>query len=325
MVQYEDKGLRMLCFPCNQFMGQEPWTEQEIKKWVVGKWPKLNPIMFSKIEVNGDNVDKTYKYLKTCFPGDINWNFATKFLVGKNGIPVQRFDKNQTWQEIEKCIQSELEKNYENKNEPQQNENVSKPEVESKENDDNKENDSIQDEVDKVSKELNDLKIKDEVTPNDVKEIQESIKSLQSNDDKVKQQISDLQSQLNEIQTLSAKVASSESSKKDENEQFDAKQYVEGVISSGAVVMISKSFCPFCKKAYEILSKYNKDIIKKEIDIDFGEEDMTAIQEYCKEKTGASSVPRVFIGGEFIGGCDDTEKLDKEDKLKSLIEAALNK
>ena len=68
-VKYEDKGLRFLCFPCNQFMSQEPWTEQEIKQWVTGKWPKLKPILFSKIEVNGDNTHSTYKFLKKCFPG----------------------------------------------------------------------------------------------------------------------------------------------------------------------------------------------------------------------------------------------------------------
>ena len=75
-VKYGDKGLRILCFPCNQFMGQEPWNEKEIKEWVTGKWPKLNPTMFAKIEVNGDNTHKTYKFLKKCFPGDINWKYV---------------------------------------------------------------------------------------------------------------------------------------------------------------------------------------------------------------------------------------------------------
>merc|ERR1712048_1043256 len=95
-------------------MSQEPWTEQEIKQWVTGKWPKLNPILFSKIEVNGDNVHPTYKFLKQCFPGDINWNFSTKFIVGKDGIPIQRFDKNQSWEEIEKCIENALNEKQSN-------------------------------------------------------------------------------------------------------------------------------------------------------------------------------------------------------------------
>eukprot|EP00486_Rosalina_sp_Unknown_P004176 CAMPEP_0201576300 /NCGR_PEP_ID=MMETSP0190_2-20130828/22044_1 /ASSEMBLY_ACC=CAM_ASM_000263 /TAXON_ID=37353 /ORGANISM="Rosalina sp." /LENGTH=217 /DNA_ID=CAMNT_0048007011 /DNA_START=331 /DNA_END=984 /DNA_ORIENTATION=- len=217
--------------------------------------------MFSKIEINGDNEHKTYKYLKTVFPGDINWNFATKFVVGKDGIPVQRFDKNQTWEEIEKCIQTEIEKEHENDNQNSNQNDENDKNVESKDND----NDNVDNEQEQ---------------------------------------------------------------KKDDNKDkqaFDAKEYVESTISSGAIVMISKSFCPFCKKAFEILSKYNKDIIKKEIDIDFNEEDMKAIQDYLKGTTGASSVPRVFIDGKFIGGCDDTEKLDKEEKLKPLIEAATTK
>ena len=107
-IKYGEKGLRILCFPCNQFMGQEPWKEKEIKEWVNNKWPKLNPILFEKIYVNGDNTHYIYKFLKKSFPGDINWNFSTKFIIAKNGIPQQRFDKNQSWNDIEKFIQNQL-------------------------------------------------------------------------------------------------------------------------------------------------------------------------------------------------------------------------
>ena len=106
--------------------------------------------------------------------------------------------------------------------------------------------------------------------------------------------------------------------------KFDGKDYVEKLIAEGPVVMISKSYCPFCKKAYQILKKYTQDIIKKEIDIDLGD-DAQAVQDYCKQLTGASSVPRVFIDGKSIGGCDDTQALDKQNKLKPLIEAATKK
>mmetsp|Transcript_59192 Transcript_59192/g.94193 ORF Transcript_59192/g.94193 Transcript_59192/m.94193 type:complete len:112 (-) Transcript_59192:141-476(-) len=108
-------------------------------------------------------------------------------------------------------------------------------------------------------------------------------------------------------------------------QNFDAKAYVENTINEGAVVMISKSYCPYCKRAYAALSKYSKNVVKKEIDQDFGDADMQAIQQYCKQKTGGSSVPRVFIAGEFVGGCDDTLALDKQNKLKALIEAAEKK
>eukprot|EP01083_Nonionella_stella_P129251 392114_1 len=105
--------------------------------------------------------------------------------------------------------------------------------------------------------------------------------------------------------------------------QFDAKTVVDELIASGAVVMIAKSWCGYCKKAFAILSKYTKDIVRKDIDKDFSEDEMAAIQAYYKTLTGASSVPRVFIGGKFIGGCDDTTGLDQAGKLKPLIEAAL--
>lgn len=274
MIKYESKGLRMLCFPCNQFLGQEPWTEKEIKEWVTGKWPKLNPTMFSKISVNGDDVDKTYKYLKTCFPGDINWNFATKFVVGKDGIPVQRFDKNQTWEQIEQCIQTELDKSYQD--------------------DDNKDDDK---------------QMPKDYAPSLSTGVYGGYQLNKTKDDEAKQDNDDNDDKV----------------KADAKATFDAKDYVEKTIKEGPIVMISKSYCPYCKKAAQILGKYNTDIIKKEIDKDFNDKDMEAIQSYCKQKTGGSSVPRVFIDGKFIGGCDDTEALDKQDKLKPLIEAAISK
>jgi len=259
-VKYYEAGLRVLCFPCNQFLSQEPWTEKEIKEWVTGQWPKLQPQMFGKIEVNGDNTHKVYKYLKTVFPGDINWNFATKFVVGRNGLAVARFDKNQTWQEIEKCIQKEL-----NGNATQNEQNA---------------NDAAEAVEEKGKEDKDQAKVKEQ-------EQEEQKKDAQATE---------------------------------ENAPFDGKVYVETAIAEGQVVMISKSFCPFCKTAHEVLSKYTKDVIKKEIDLECNEEQMAAVQSYCKQLTGASSVPRVFINKKCIGGCDDTQALDKEGKLKALIE-----
>jgi glutathione peroxidase len=107
--KYWDKGLRILCFPSNQFLGQEPWTEAEIKEWVMGKWPNLKVTMFSKIDVNGENTHPVYVWLKKALPGDIVWNFSSKFLVGADGKPVARFEKNQPWSEVELKIRETLE------------------------------------------------------------------------------------------------------------------------------------------------------------------------------------------------------------------------
>lgn len=88
------KGLEILGFPCNQFMGQEPGSEVEIKAFACENYNVTFPL-FSKIEVNGDGQDPLYAWLTaaTCGPeeaGDVKWNFG-KFLVGKDGAIRARF------------------------------------------------------------------------------------------------------------------------------------------------------------------------------------------------------------------------------------------
>ncbi len=91
--KYNDKGLVILGFPCNQFGHQEPGTEKEIEESCLINYGVSFP-MFSKIDVNGDNAHPIYVYLKNKLPGflgkRIRWNFA-KFLIGRDGIPVKRF------------------------------------------------------------------------------------------------------------------------------------------------------------------------------------------------------------------------------------------
>ena len=91
--KYKDKGLVILGFPCNQFMGQEPGTAEEIENFCNTKYNITFPL-FDKIEVNGDETNPLYRYLKEALPldgkNDIRWNFE-KFLINKNGIPVKRF------------------------------------------------------------------------------------------------------------------------------------------------------------------------------------------------------------------------------------------
>jgi len=91
--KYSSKGLVILGFPCNQFASQEPGSSEEIAKFCTLNYDVTFP-MFSKIEVNGDNADPIYKYLKKSLAGtitdDIKWNF-TKFLLDRNGKPVKRF------------------------------------------------------------------------------------------------------------------------------------------------------------------------------------------------------------------------------------------
>jgi len=91
---FEDRGLVVLGFPCNQFGNQEPGTEGEIKKFCETKFGVRFP-MFAKIDVNGASRDPLYAFLTSqeTAPdgaGDIQWNFA-KFLVDRRGQVVARF------------------------------------------------------------------------------------------------------------------------------------------------------------------------------------------------------------------------------------------
>ncbi len=93
--EYRDQGFEVLGFPCNQFGGQEPGAEHEIAAFCETQFGVQFP-MFGKVDVNGDDRHALYEWLssETVGPddaGDIAWNFA-KFLVGKDGALVARFD-----------------------------------------------------------------------------------------------------------------------------------------------------------------------------------------------------------------------------------------
>ena len=92
--KYKEKGLEVLGFPCNQFGGQEPGTNEEVQSFCDLTF-NVSFKMFDKIEVNGENASPLFKHLKQESPGilgtkSIKWNF-TKFLVNKNGEVVKRF------------------------------------------------------------------------------------------------------------------------------------------------------------------------------------------------------------------------------------------
>lgn len=95
--KYKDQGLVVLGFPCNQFGAQEPGTDQEIKQFCTSKYSVTFP-MFDKLEVNGSGRHPLYVALAgsdSPFPGNIRWNF-TKFLIGRDGKIVNRFDSRVT-------------------------------------------------------------------------------------------------------------------------------------------------------------------------------------------------------------------------------------
>ncbi|KUF95744.1 Aldehyde dehydrogenase [Phytophthora nicotianae] len=90
--KYQEEGLVVLGFPCNQFAGQEPGTHEEILEFV--KQYNVTFPLFEKHDVNGSNARPVFTYLKAKLPGTfgnyIKWNF-TKFLVDRNGQPYKRY------------------------------------------------------------------------------------------------------------------------------------------------------------------------------------------------------------------------------------------
>jgi len=93
--KYHDKGLEILGFPCNQFMNQDPGSNEEIQNFCQVNYGVTFP-MFAKLDVNGSDAHPLYEYLKKAAPGAlgmkaIKWNF-TKFLVDVQGNVIKRFE-----------------------------------------------------------------------------------------------------------------------------------------------------------------------------------------------------------------------------------------
>ena len=134
-LKYKDQGFEILAFPCNQFLGQEPGTNEEIQNFCSLTYNVTFPL-FDKIDVNGENESPLYTYLKEQAPfkgypegteefaamldeihqqtgtgfdqGDaIRWNFG-KFLVSKDGKTILRFEPMVTPDMLEEAIQEML-------------------------------------------------------------------------------------------------------------------------------------------------------------------------------------------------------------------------
>ncbi|XP_022096287.1 glutaredoxin-C6-like [Acanthaster planci] len=97
-----------------------------------------------------------------------------------------------------------------------------------------------------------------------------------------------------------------------------AKEFADAAIVGNKVVVFSKSYCPFCKKAKAALRDAGLTDFKV-IELE-DMDNMDAIQDYMLELTKGRSVPRVFIGGKFVGGGDDVAKLQSQGKLKPMLQ-----
>ncbi len=130
---HQKDGLEILDFPCNQFGGQAPGSDEEIHSFCTGRYGITFP-QFTKIDVNGENASPLYKYLttNTTFEGfgkgmqammmngiakkmdkdfknngNIKWNF-TKFLVDREGNIVARFEPTNSMDDLKKKVEEIL-------------------------------------------------------------------------------------------------------------------------------------------------------------------------------------------------------------------------
>lgn len=105
--KYHDQGFVVLGFPSNQFMGQEPGTEQEIEQFCQVNYGVTFP-MFAKIDVKGSHAHPLFQYLTKSAPGilskEVKWNF-TKFLVNRQGEVVKRYAPTTNPKSIESDIE----------------------------------------------------------------------------------------------------------------------------------------------------------------------------------------------------------------------------
>ena len=95
--QYKDRGFEILGFPANDFMGQEPGTEEEISDFCEINYGVTFP-MFSKISVKGDAMDPLYREITTMpepIGGDVMWNFQ-KYLLDREGNVVKKIGPQTT-------------------------------------------------------------------------------------------------------------------------------------------------------------------------------------------------------------------------------------
>jgi len=114
--KYEEQGLVVIGFPCNQFGKQEPGTAKEISEFCTANYG-VTFDMFDKVEVNGESACDLYKHLtaldlKPKGSGKVSWNFE-KFLLDRHGNPVARFEPKTD--PNDPALVAEIEKHIANK------------------------------------------------------------------------------------------------------------------------------------------------------------------------------------------------------------------
>ena len=105
--KYAEHGLQLLFFPCNQFCNEEPGSAADIAEFYVEKHDLPPEWLMERADVNGPNTQDTYIFFKNALPGDIEWNF-NKFIVGREGLVLERFPQKVKPAELEEKLPSWL-------------------------------------------------------------------------------------------------------------------------------------------------------------------------------------------------------------------------
>jgi glutaredoxin 3 len=96
----------------------------------------------------------------------------------------------------------------------------------------------------------------------------------------------------------------------------DVKAFVNEQIANSKVVVFSKSYCPYCTRAKNLLKEQGLEFTLFELD---NMKQGSEIQSILKELSGQSTVPNIFINQKHVGGCDDLTKVVRNGKLKSFL------
>ncbi|KAI4110291.1 MAG: hypothetical protein LQ349_004623 [Xanthoria aureola] len=112
-ISAEDKDFVILGFPCNQFMNQDPGSDDEIQNFCLVNYGVSFPVL-GKTDVNGENAEPVFEWLKKEAPGlfglkRVKWNFE-KFLVARDGGVVGRWASTTKPESLESVILEELKK-----------------------------------------------------------------------------------------------------------------------------------------------------------------------------------------------------------------------
>ncbi|KAI9292253.1 thioredoxin-like protein [Neoconidiobolus thromboides FSU 785] len=122
--------------------------------------------------------------------------------------------------------------------------------------------------------------------------------------------------ELNPVRPENTDVEGVQVTDESEKQETEISKRVEDLIANYQIVIFSKSYCPYCKKAKAVLLPKSENKFVLELDLD---DDGAKIQKYLLTKTHRNTVPNIFINQKNVGGLDELDAMIEESKLDSLL------